>query len=96
MPNYPITGYIVAAGFGRDRDHSAFAAIDDRPPYRPPTRSPAPNSDRRRVSGRGKAAPFPGPCQRNPSGIAQWKEPAVEGDLFAPPFPAACGSKAVS
>jgi len=21
MPRYPITGYIVAAGFGRDRDH---------------------------------------------------------------------------
>jgi len=27
MPYYPITDYIVAADFGRDRDHSAFATI---------------------------------------------------------------------
>ena len=37
MPYYPITGYIVAAGFGHDRDHSAFATIaarlEDNGPY---------------------------------------------------------------
>ena len=27
MPYYPITDYIVAADFGRDRDHSAFATL---------------------------------------------------------------------
>jgi len=32
VPNYPITGYIVTAGFGRDRDHSVFATIAARPP----------------------------------------------------------------
>ena len=37
MPRYPITDYIVAADFGRDRDHSAFATLavrlEDNGPY---------------------------------------------------------------
>ena len=37
MPYYPITDYIVAADFGRDRDHSAFATmavrLEDNGPY---------------------------------------------------------------
>ena len=96
MPYYPITGYIVAAGFGRDRDHSAFAAIDDRPPV---------SSSNSESCAEFRSAPsiwtwqsgsvswsVPAEPQRN----RQWKEPAVEGEFFAPHFPAACGSKAVS
>ena len=39
MPRYPITGYILAAGFGRDREHSGRQAT-------PPNRN-APSIDRR-------------------------------------------------